>query len=75
MQNKLSFTEARKLVEMATQIVVDKSYTAAAAAPERTIKSVAVNTDLTCSVDERKYKKLSDISKAEKLNQRAAKKQ
>ena len=43
-QNKLSFIEARRLVEMATPTVVDKSYAAAAAAPKRATKSVAVNT-------------------------------
>ena len=74
-QNKLSFIEARKLVEMATPTVVDKSYAAAAAAPKRATKSVAVNTELTWPVDDSKYKKLSDIEKVEKQNQRAAKKQ
>ena len=74
MQNKLSFIEARKLVEMATPTVVDKSYAAAAAAPKRATKSVAVNTELTWPVDS-KYKKLYDIEKAEKQHQRAAKKQ
>ena len=73
-QNKLSFIEARKLVEMATPTVVDKSYAAAAAAPKRATKSVAVNTELTWPVDS-KYKTLSDIEKAEKQHQRAAKKQ
>ena len=47
MQNTLSFIEARKLVEMATPKVVDKSYAAAADAPKRATKSVAVNTELT----------------------------
>ena len=58
---------------MAIPTVVDKSY--AAAAPKRTTKSVAVNTELTWPVDDSKYKKLSDIEKAEKQHQRAAKKQ
>ena len=74
-QNKLSFIESRKLVEMATPTVVDKSYAAAAAAPKRATKSVAVNTELTWPVDDSKYQKLSDIEKAEKQHQRAAKKQ
>ena len=72
-ENKLSFIEARKLVEMATPTVVDKSYAASAAAPKRTTKSVAINTEPVN--DDSKYKRLSDIEKAEKLNQRAAKKQ
>ena len=75
MQNKLSFIEVRKLVEMATPTEVDKSYAAAAAAPKRATKSVAVNTELTWPVDDSKYQKLSDIEKVEKQNQRAAKKQ
>ena len=74
-QNKLSFIEVRKLVEMATPTEVDKSYAAAASAPKRATKSVAVNTELTWPVDDSKYKKLSDIEKVEKQNQRAAKKQ
>ena len=63
MQNKLSFIEARKLVEMATPTVVDKSYAAAAAAPKRATKCVAVNTELTWPVDDSKYKKNVRISK------------
>ena len=72
--NKLSFPEARKLVEMATPTVADKSY-AAAAAPKRATKSVAINTELTWHFSEAKYKKLSDIEKTEKQLQKAAKKQ
>ncbi|XP_041347341.1 uncharacterized protein LOC121367293 [Gigantopelta aegis] len=64
-QNKLSFTDARRLVETATPTVGDKSYAAAAAAKVAT-KSVAVNTDLTWHCDEAKYKKLSDIEKTQK---------
>ena len=56
-QNKLSFIEARNLVEMATPTVVEKSYAAAAAAPKRATKSVAVNTELTWPVDDSKYQK------------------
>ena len=51
---------------MATPTVVDKSYAAAAAAPKRATKSVAVNTELTWPVDDSKYKKLSDIEKVKK---------
>ncbi|XP_041374774.1 uncharacterized protein LOC121387651 [Gigantopelta aegis] len=61
-QKKLSFIDARRLVETATPTVADKSYTAAASAKVAT-KSVAVNTDLTWHCDEAKYKKLSDIEK------------
>ncbi|XP_041369839.1 uncharacterized protein LOC121383807 [Gigantopelta aegis] len=64
-QNKLSFTDARRLVETATPTVGDKSYAAAAAAKVAT-KSVAVNTNLTWHYDEAKYKKLSDIEKTQK---------
>ena len=60
---------------MATPKVVDKSYAAAADAPKQATKSVSVNTELTWPVDDSKYKKLSDIEKVEKQNQRAAKKQ
>ena len=72
--NRLSFPEARKLVEMAARTVADKSY-AAAAAPKRATKSVAINTELTWHFSEAKYKKLSDIEKTEKQIQKAAKKQ
>ena len=72
--NRLSFPEARKLVEMAAPTVADKSY-AAAAAPKRATKSVAINTELTWHFSEAKYKKLSDIEKIEKQLQKAAKKQ
>ena len=60
---------------MATPTVVDKSYAAAADAPKQATKSVAVNTELTWTVDDSKYKKISDIEKIEKQNQTAAKKQ
>ena len=50
-QNRVSFTEARTLVEMATPAVVGKSY-AAVAAPKLSTKSVAVNTELTWHFDE-----------------------
>ncbi|XP_041364243.1 protein ecdysoneless homolog [Gigantopelta aegis] len=73
-QNKLSFTDARRLVESATPTVGDKSYAAAAAAKVAT-KSIAVNTDLTWHCDEAKYKKLSDIEKTQKQVQKAAQKQ
>ena len=72
--NRLSFPEARKLVEMAAPTVADKSY-AAAAAPKRATKSVAINTELTWHFSEAKYQKLSDIEKTEKQLQKAAKKQ
>ena len=72
--NRLSFPEARKLVEMAAPTVADKSY-AAAAAPKRATKSVAINTELTWHFSEAKYKKLSDVEKTEKQLQKAAKKQ
>ena len=64
MQNKLSFIEARNLVEMATPTVVEKSYAAAAAAPKRATKSVAVNTELTWPVDDSKYKKTFGYKKS-----------
>ena len=51
--NRLSFPEARKLVEMAAPTVADKSY-AAAAAPIRATKSVAINTELTWHFSEAK---------------------
>ena len=72
--NRLSFPEARKLVEMAAPTVADKSY-AAAATPKRATKSVVINTELTWHFSEAKYKKLSDIEKTEKQLQKAAKKQ
>ena len=54
--NRLSFPEARKLVEITAPTVADKSY-AAAAAPKRATKSVAINTELTWHFSEAKYKK------------------
>ena len=69
----LSFPEAKTLVEMVTPTVADKSY-AAAAAPKRATKRVAINTELTWHFSEAKYKKLSDIEKTEKQLQKAAKK-
>ena len=50
--NRLSFPEARKLVEMAAPTVADKY--AAAAAPKRATKSVAINTELTWHFSEAK---------------------
>ena len=57
--NRLSFPEARKLVEMAAPTVADKY--AAAAAPKRATKSVAINTELTWHFSEAKYKKNCQI--------------
>ena len=74
-QNRLSFPEARKLVETAAPKVVGKTYAAVAAAPKPITKSVAVNTELTWHSDDAKYRKLSDIAKTDKQVQKAAKKQ
>ncbi|XP_041377291.1 uncharacterized protein LOC121389706 [Gigantopelta aegis] len=60
-QNKITFMDARRLVETATPTVATKS--------------VAVNTDLTWHCDEAKYKKLSDIEKAQKQVQKKAQKE
>ena len=71
-QNRLSFPEARKLVETAAPKVVGKTYAAVAAAPKPITKSFAVNTDLTWHSDDAKYRKLSDIAKTDKQVQKAA---
>ena len=71
---RLSFLDVRKLVEMAPPTVADKSY-AAAAAPKRGTKSIAINKELTWHFCDVKYKKVSDIEKTEKQLQKAAKKQ
>ena len=74
LHNRLSCPEARRLVEMATPAVSDKSY-AAAAAPKLATKSVAINTELSWHLNEAKYKTLSDIEKAGKQLQKPVMKQ
>ena len=73
-QNRLSFPEARKLVETATPKVVGNTYAAVAAAPKPITKSVAVNTEFTWHSDDAKYRKLSDKETTDKQVQKAAKK-
>ena len=62
-QNRLSFQEARKLVDTTATKVVGKTYAAVAAAPKPIAKCVAVKTELTWHSDDAKYRKLYDIVK------------
>ena len=73
-EKRLSFQEARKLVETATppSVAAGKSYAAVAKVP---MTSVSINTELTWPVNETKYKKLSDIEKTQKQVARAAQKE
>ena len=64
-QNSLLFTEARRLVEIATPNVVENTYAAVAAAPKTIDKSVPVNPELTWHLNDAKYKKVSDIEQTE----------
>ena len=68
--NRLSFPEARKLVETAAPKVVGKTYAAVAATPKPITKSIAVNTELTWHSDDAKYRKLSDMAKTDKQVQK-----
>ena len=54
-QNKLSFTEARKLVEMPTPTAVGNSYVVVSA-PKLSTKNVVINTELTWHFDDEKKK-------------------
>ena len=74
-QNRLSFPEARKLIETATPKVVGKTYAAVAPAPKSITKRAVVNTERAWYSDDAKYRKLSDIAKTDKQVQKAAKKQ
>ena len=67
--NMVTFPEARKLVEMATPAVADKSC-AVAAAPNRATKGVAINTEPTWHFNEAKYKKHSGVEKAPKQKEK-----
>ena len=58
-QNRLSFPDARNLVEIAASKVVGKTYVAVATAPKPIAKSVAINIELIWHSDDAKYKKLS----------------
>ena len=62
-ERNLSFTEARKVVESSSPAVKDKSY---AAAVKVSTSNIAIQTDLTWSSGEDKYKKISDIEKTKK---------
>ena len=55
----LSFTEARKVVESSSPAVKDKYY----AAVKVSTSNIAIQTDLTWSIGDDKYKKVSDIKK------------
>ena len=59
-ERNVSFTEARKVVESFPPAVKDKSY---AAAVKVSTSNIAIQTDLTWSNGEDKYKKISDIEK------------
>ena len=61
-ERNLSFTEARKVVESSSPAVNDKSY---AAAVKMSTSNIAIQTDLTWSNGEDKYKKISDIEKTD----------
>ena len=71
-EKRISFPDARKLVELSTPVVAEKSY---AAAVKITTKSVATNTDLTWPYNEPKFKKLSDIERSQRQVAKAAHKQ
>ena len=65
-QNRLSFPEARKLVETSTPKEVGKTYAAVAAGPKPITKGVAVNTELTWHSDDVNFRKLLKIKKKKK---------
>ena len=72
-ERRLSFPDARKLVETtATAAVLERSYAAVVKVPT---KSISTNTELTWPCNESKYRKLSDIQKAQKQATKAAQKQ
>ena len=69
-ERNLSFTEARKVVESSSPAVKDKSY---APAVKVFTSNIAIQTDLTWSNGEDKYKKISDIEKTKKQIAKAQK--
>ena len=71
-ERNLSFTEARKIVETSRPAATGKTY---AAMVKVSTTSVAIQTDLTWSNGEEKYKKIADIKKTNKQIAKAASKQ
>ena len=71
-EKRLTFPEARKLVQTAIPLAEGKSY---AAAVKVSTRSISTNTDLTWRHDEDKYRKLSDIEKAKKQSEKATQRQ
>ena len=68
-EKNLSFTEARTIVETSRPAATGKTY---AAMVKVSTTSVAIQTDLTWSNGEEKYKKMSDIKKTNKQIAKAA---
>ncbi|XP_041376689.1 uncharacterized protein LOC121389145 [Gigantopelta aegis] len=73
-EKRLTFADARKLVERFQPARVAASYAVAAAVKVST-RSISVNTDLTWQCDDAKYKKLSDVVNVEKKTAKAAQQQ
>jgi len=71
-EKRLSYQEARKFVETFTPAVAVMSY---AAAVKVSTNSISTQTDLTWPIDVDKYKKVSDITKAQKQATKAVQKQ
>jgi hypothetical protein len=71
-EKRLSYPEARKIVETITPVAAGKSY--AAAVKVSTI-SITTQTDLTWPIGEDKFKKISDIERAQRQAAKAAQKQ
>ena len=64
-ERNLSFTKARKVVESSSPAIKYKYY---AAAVKVSTSNIAIQTDLTWSNGEDKYKKISDIEKTKKTD-------
>ena len=71
-EKHLSFPDARKLVEATSPVTAGKSY---AVAIKVSMTSVSIQTDLTWPINEDKFRKISDIEKAQRQAAKAVQRQ